>query len=143
MKEEREVPYTDPNQRFASGTFDSTSQFRAAKVVEFFDDMDLTPQVLHKQYQAQINLLRSAFLDHNFDSEVIRLAHQQSIENIGGFLALQSPFARTIRKKLMGKEIFTDARGDILRFGLAPYITSQQIRQAMDELASVASKINP
>lgn len=142
-KDEEKVFYTDPNQRFASGTFDSTSQFRAAKVVEFFENMGLTPQVLRKQYQAQITRLRDIFLEHNFNSEVIRLAHQQPPENIGGFLALQSPFARTIRAKLMEKGVFTDARGDILRFGTAPYITTQQINKAMDELESVVSKISP
>lgn len=142
-KEGEKVSYTDPNQRFASGTFDSTSQFRAAKVVEFFENMGLTPQVLCKQYQAQIKLLRDTFLDRNFDTEVIQLAHRQPVENIGGFLALQSPFARTIRAKLMEKGVFTDARGDILRFGVAPYITTQQISEAMDALESVASKINP
>jgi selenocysteine lyase/cysteine desulfurase len=142
-KDEEKVSYTDPNQRFASGTFDSTSQFRAAKVVEFFENMGLTPQVLRKQYQAQITRLRDIFLKHNFNSEVIRLAHQQPPENIGGFLALQSPFARTIRAKLMEKGVFTDTRGDILRFGTAPYITTQQINKAMDELESVVSKISP
>ncbi|WP_445666483.1 aminotransferase class V-fold PLP-dependent enzyme [Fodinibius sp. AD559] len=142
-KEKEKVSYADPNQRFASGTFDSTSQFRAAKVVEFFENMELTPQVLHKQYQAQIKLLRDTFLDRDFDTEIIQLAHQQPVKNIGGFLALQSPFARTIREKLMEQGVFTDARGDILRFGVAPYITTQQISKAMDELKDVVSKINP
>jgi len=142
-KEDEKVSYADPNQLFASGTFDSTSQFRAAKVVEFFDKMGLTPQVLYKQYQTQITLLRNTFLNKDFDTEVIQLAHQQPVKNIGGFIALQSPFARTIRAKLMEKEVYTDARGDILRFGVAPYITTQQISKAMDELESVVSKINP
>lgn len=142
-REGGKVSYTDSNQRFASGTFDSTSQFRAAEVVEFFENMELTPQVLYKQYQAQIKLLRDTFSDRDFDTEVIRLAHQQPVKNIGGFLSLQSPFARTIRTKLMEKGVFTDARGDILRFGAAPYITTQQISKAMDELKDVVSKINP
>jgi selenocysteine lyase/cysteine desulfurase len=142
-KANERVSYTDPNQRFASGTFDSSSQFRAAKVVSFFKKMGLTPQVLHKQYQAQIKLLRNIFLERDFNTELIALAHQQPVENTGGFLALQSHFARTIRAKLMEKGVFTDARGDILRFGVAPYITTHQISKAMDELEKVLSKINP
>jgi kynureninase len=43
----------------------------------------------------------------------------------------------------MEKGVFTDTRGDILRFGTAPYITTQQINKAMDELESVVSKISP
>ncbi|MEL7832474.1 aminotransferase class V-fold PLP-dependent enzyme [Fodinibius sp. N2] len=137
------VSYADDHQRFASGTFDTTSQFRAARVVAFFDQMNLTPKVLHKQYQQQIALLRNTFSNYNFDTDVIKIAHEEPIENIGGFLAFRSPFARTIRTKLMDKGVFTDARGDILRFGVAPYITSHQIKQAIEELDSIISKINP
>jgi kynureninase len=137
------VTYSDDHQRFASGTFDATSQFRAAKVVTFFEEMDLTPKVLHQQYQQQIKLLRETFLDHNFDSEVITLAHRQPLKNMGGFLALRSPFAKSIRAKLIEKGVYTDARGDILRLGVAPYITTQQITQVMDELKKVATRINP
>ncbi len=137
------ISYTDDHQRFASGTFDATSQFRAAKVVTFFEEMNLTPEVLHQQYQQQIKLLRETFFDHNFDSEVITLAHRQPLENMGGFLALESPFAKSIRAKLIEKGVYTDARGDILRLGVAPYITTQQITQVMDELKKVATRINP
>ncbi|WP_440999583.1 aminotransferase class V-fold PLP-dependent enzyme [Fodinibius sp. SL11] len=142
-KDKKKVSYEDPNQRFASGTFDPTSQFRAAKVVDFFETMGLTPHVLHKQYQSQISLLHDEFLKRDFNSEVITLSHQRAVEEIGGFLALRSPFARAIQAKLMEKGVFTDARGDILRFGVAPYITTQQIVQAMDELDNVVSHINP
>lgn len=141
-KDER-VSYADDHQRFASGTFDTASQFRAAKVAEFFDQMDLTSNVLHQQYQSQIELLRDEFLAKDFDSEIITLAHQQPVENIGGFLALRSPFARTLRAKLIENGVFTDARGDILRFGVAPYITGRQIREAIAELEKVVSKLNP
>lgn len=140
---DEKVSYADDHQRFASGTFDATSQFRAAKVAEFFDQMDLTPDVLHQQYQSQIQLLCNEFLARDFDTEIITLAHQQPVENMGGFLSLRSPFARTLRAKLMENNVFTDARGDILRFGVAPYITSKQIRKAMDELEKVVSRLNP
>lgn len=140
---DEKVTYADQHQRFASGTFDATSQFRAAKVVEFFEDMNLTPELLHKQYQNQISLLRNTFLAKNFNSETIKLAHQNSVEEMGGFLALRSPFARTIRAKLMDNNVFTDARGDILRFGVAPYITSDQITEAVGRLEKIADTINP
>lgn len=137
------IAYDDGNQRFASGTFDPASQFRAAKVVEFFEEQELTPEVLRKQYLAQVKLLRKLFLEQDFDPKIINLRHERPLEQNGGFLALQSPFARTFRAKLLKKDVFTDARGDILRMGPAPYITTQQIEQAISALAKVVRQINP
>ncbi len=69
--------------------------------------------------------------------------HNRPLEENGGFLALRSPFARIIQSKLMEKNVFTDARGDILRIGPAPYITSGQINQAVNILAKVIKQLNP
>jgi len=137
------VSYDDGNQRFATGTYDPSSQFRAAKVVEFFEDQRLTPGVLRRQYLAQVNLLRELFLDQNFDVSTLKLQHHHPLEQNGGFLALQSPFARIIRAKLMENGVFTDARGDILRLGPAPYTTSDQIQKMISKLAAVVKKLDP
>lgn len=133
------VEYDNGNQRFASGTYDPSSQFRAAKVVEFFQEQGLTPKVLRAQYKAQVGLLRELFLAKGFDHSLIRLTHEKPLEQNGGFLSLTSPHARDIRAKLMDNGVFTDARGEILRFGPAPYITSSQIEQAMDMLNKVVA----
>lgn len=131
------VEYDHDNQRFASGTYDPSSQFRAAKVVEFFREMGLTPEVLREQYKAQVSLLRETFKSKNFDPALIRLTHEKPLDLNGGFLSLTSPKAREIRAALMENEVFTDARGEILRFGPAPYITTDQIQKAMDKLEEV------
>ncbi|MDR9419700.1 aminotransferase class V-fold PLP-dependent enzyme [Gracilimonas sp.] len=135
------VEYDDGNQRFASGTYDPSSQFRAAKVVEFFQEQGLTPEVLRSQYKAQVGMLRERFLAKNFSPSLIRLTHEEPLEKNGGFLSLTSPHARDIRARLMENGVFTDARGEILRFGPAPYITTSQIEQAMDELEKVVKEI--
>lgn len=135
------VEYDHDNQRFASGTYDPSSQFRAAKVVEFFREQGLTPEVLRNQYKAQVDLLRTLFRKKDFGRSVIRLTHEEPLERNGGFLSLTSPHARDIRAQLMEDGVFTDARGEILRFGPAPYITTSQIEQAMDELEKVVGGI--
>ncbi|MDZ7682400.1 MAG: aminotransferase class V-fold PLP-dependent enzyme [Fodinibius sp.] len=137
------ISYDDGNQRFATATYDPASQFRAAKVVEFFEEHGLNPELLRKQYLNQVELLKELFLEQNFDSEIITLRHNRPLEENGGFLALQSPFARSIRAKLMNKGVFTDARGDILRFGPAPYTTTSQIKQAITHLSEVIAQLNP
>lgn len=135
------VKFDDGNQRFATGTYDPSSQFRAAKVVEFFEEQNLTPDVLRTQYLAQVTLLRNLFLEQNFDPKIIKCYHQKPLEQNGGFLALQSPHARKIRARLLEKNVFTDARDDILRLGPAPYITTKQIEQAIAALTESVAEI--
>ncbi len=137
-----QVRYDDGNQRFATGTYDPSSQFRAAKVVEFFGEQGLTPEMLHEQYQRQVSLLKDLFLEQRFDPSLIKLYHQKPLEQNGGFLALQSPKAREIRAKLLEENVFTDARGDILRMGMSPYITSNQIKKAVQRLSAVIQNIS-
>jgi len=133
-RDNKPVSFDEGNQRFATGTHDPASQFRAAKVAEFFRDQKLTPETLESQYLAQVGLLRKLFQNSHFDPDVIKLRHTEPLERNGGFLALQSPKAREIRAALLKREVFTDARGDILRLGPAPYTTTSQIEQAIDAL---------
>ncbi len=126
--------YDDGDQRFATGTYDSSSQFRAARVALFFEEQGLTPEVLRSQYHAQVSMLKELFLAKNFDPELIRLTHTESMDLNGGFLSLTSPKARELRADLLEKDVFTDARASIIRFGPAPYITEREIEAAMHEL---------
>lgn len=128
------IHYDHSDQRFASATYDPSSQFRASKVVEFFDEQGLTPEVLRSQYQNQVGLLRSLFLEKDFNPSVIKLTHTESLSRNGGFLSLTSPKARELRADMLSRGIFTDARDQILRFGPAPYTTEAQIEEVMEEL---------
>lgn len=138
----KKVQFDDGNQRFATGTYDPSSQFRAAKVVEFFRKQGLTSDILRSQYLAQVQLLRNLFLEQNFDPEIIKCYHQKPLEQNGGFLALQSPHARKIRAQLLEKNVFTDARDDILRLGPAPYITTDQITRTIKKMTKCVKKIS-
>lgn len=135
------VQYDKSDQRFASATYDPSSQFRAAKVVEFFQEQGLTPFVLRKQYESQVGLLRSLFVEKDFDSNLIRLTHNEPISRNGGFLSLTSPKAREIRADLLSRGIFTDARNEILRLGPAPYITEGQIEAIIEELSKSVNEL--
>ncbi len=128
------VQYDSSDQRFASATYDPSSQFRAAKVVEFFEEQGLTPEVLRNQYERQVGMLRSLFLEKDFNPEHIKFTHNEPLSSNGGFLSLTSPFARDLRADLLSRGIFTDARNQILRFGPAPYTTEAQIKAAIEEL---------
>jgi selenocysteine lyase/cysteine desulfurase len=135
------VGYDHSDQRFASATYDPSSQFRAAKVVEFFQEQGLTPDVLRKQYESQVGLLRSLFLEADFDQNQIRLTHNEPLSRNGGFLSLTATKAREIRAHLLDKNVFTDARNEILRLGPAPYTTTQQIEQMIEELKHSVNEV--
>ena len=54
---------------------------------------------------------------------------------------LHSPYAVPIRKRLLEKEVFTDARDTILRLGPAPYTTSEQINDVIEILSETVKEI--
>jgi selenocysteine lyase/cysteine desulfurase len=134
--------YDHSDQRFASATYDPSSQYRAAKVVEFFNEQGLTKEILRDQYVQKVELLKTHFLEKDLDPSVIKLTHQKDIaKHNGGFLSLTSPKAREIRASLLEKDVFTDARDQILRFGPAPYTTTSQIKEVMDALEKSVKSI--
>jgi len=135
------VEFDDNDQRFATGTYDPVSQFRAAKVVEFFYEQQLTPRLLQNQYTAQINYLQGLFHSQDFDPEVIRLTLNGDLMDTGGFLSLTTAYAQDLRKNLLGQGIFTDARGDILRVGPAPYTSKSQCEAVIEAIGSSLKKI--
>ena len=135
------VEFDPGDQRFASGTYDPSSLFRAAKVVLFFKKLSLNSKVLRTGYQEQIGLLRNLFLEKDIDPSILRLTHNENICLNGGFLSLHSPYAVAIRKRLLEKEVFTDARDTILRLGPAPYTTSEQINDVIGILSETVKEI--
>lgn len=128
------IQFDEGDQRFATATYDPISQFRAAEVVNFFRKQGLTPDVLHQQYQSQVKYLTEIFDDGNKKEYRIERSHNRPIEETGGFLSLRSLHARTLRANLLAKGIFTDARDQILRLGPAPYTTSKQCEDVINEL---------
>ncbi|HKJ34862.1 MAG TPA: hypothetical protein VKA34_23770 [Balneolales bacterium] len=131
------VEYPSVENRFWGATYDPSSQFRAAKVVEFFQDQGLTPDSLHQDYRRKTAYLKQQFEQRDLNPDYIRLAHTYPIERNGGFIAFISPGANEIRKALLKRNIFTDSRANIIRFGPAPYVTGEQIEEAMSALEEV------
>jgi selenocysteine lyase/cysteine desulfurase len=133
-RDDQPVSFDDGDQKFATATYDPISQFRGAAATEFFQKQGLTPEVLRKQYSSQLLYLRDLFDEKNFEDSGIEHANTRPIDETGGFLALRSEKARNLRAMLLEKNIFTDARDDILRIGPAPYTTSGQCRKVIYEL---------
>lgn len=140
-RDDKPVSFDKGDQKFASGTYDPISQFRAAAVADFFQKMGLSPEVLRQQYSDQLAYLREIFDEQSFSPDLIQHANKRPIVESGGFMALKSTHAREIRAQLLEKGVFTDARGDIIRFGPAPYTTAVQCEQAIQKLGEVIGRL--
>lgn len=131
------VLYDAEDALFMGATFDSVSQFRAARVAEFFTEHGLTADVLRAQYSAQVAYLRDAFLNSGISPSDMRLKHSHPIDRNGGFLALESDKALFVWEELKKREVYTDCRGTTLRLGPAPYTSTEQMDAMIGELVRI------
>lgn len=135
------VQYGGGPARFAGSTYDPTSHYRAAEVFRFFSDQQLTPERLRELNKRQIGKLAHGFDELALDPKVItRVVH--GLDGIAGFLALRAPEAIGLAKALRAKGVYADARHDVLRLGPAPYVTEEQLDQALHALAEAVHETN-
>lgn len=132
------VPYGEGAARWAGATYDPTSHYRAVRVFDFFEEEGLTPDLLRALSQHQVGLLAERFDALTLDPHVIARDRATPREAIGGFLALRSPRAGAIRERLRARGVLTDSRGDLLRLGPAPYLTDEQLAEAIDIVGEIA-----
>ncbi len=126
-----EVLYGRGGARFAGATYDPTSHYRAAAVFDFFDETGLTPELLRTVSQHQVGLLARAFDELDVDPGVIRRDDAVPLEEIGGFLVLETTQAERLHRELRRRGVLTDYRGDHLRLGPAPYLSDLQLRDGI------------
>ena len=132
-----EVGYATGGMRFAGATYDPTSNYRAARVFDFFAEHGLTASYLRDSYLRQTTLLAEDFDALNIPDEVATRDRSRPRDAFGGFLTIDTPHAARWQKALAAKGVATDSRGDHLRFGPAPYLRDDQLHAAMAALGEV------
>ncbi len=135
------VGYGPPATRFAGGTYDPSSHYRAARVLSFFDAHRLEPDFLREASLHQVGLLRSAFDALDLPDVLITRDHAFAPATIAGFLALRSPSARRLQRALADRGVLTDSRADMLRLGPAPYLSDGQLEAAVAALGEVVGNL--
>jgi kynureninase len=128
-----EVPYGRGAARFAGSTYDPTSHYRAAAVFAFHREQGLVPLRLREISRRQVGLLHARFEGLDLDPQIAHVV-PMSDDRRGGFLAIRSPQAAAIVTRLRVRDVFADARGDVLRLGPAPYLEDQQLVDAVEAL---------
>lgn len=131
------MAYGQGGDRFAGATYDPTSHYRAVPVFDFFRERGLTPQLLREVSQHQIGLLASTFDALDLDPAVVSRDRDCPLSEVGGFLALRSPVAVALVRTLHARGVWTDARGEVLRLGPAPYLSDRLLRDAVGVLGEV------
>jgi kynureninase len=137
----RPVPYGGGASRFAGATYDPTSHYRAARVLRYFAERGLTPAVLEASYRHQVALLAHEVDALDLPADVLTRDRSLGSDEVGGFLALESPCADALRRGLADAGVSTDSRGRWLRLGPAPYLSDDQLRAGVARLGSVAHQV--
>jgi kynureninase len=133
---QRTVSYAPAADAFAGATYDPTSHYRAAAVFAFHEQQGLTPERLRQISQHQVQRLASLFEQLDVPpalGSIVAMPPQRR----GGFLAITTPHARDSVRALRARGVSTDARGDVLRLGPAPYLRDDQLRDAITALGEV------
>jgi kynureninase len=131
-----DVRYPAGEARWAGATYDPVSQYRARAVFAFFAAQGLTAERLRAINAAQTARLCEAFQALDVDPAVAALV-TVTPERRAGFVGLRAPGAQGLVEALRAHGISTDARGDHLRLGPAPYVTDEQLDRAVAVLGAV------
>ena len=120
----RAVSYgSRPCDRFAGSTYDPTSHYRARAVTRFFDAHGLDVPTLRAISLKQTSRLLGSL-------EGLDVATPRS-DARGGFVSVRVKDAAAIVAILASRGVMTDARGDLLRLGPAPYVTDEELEVAI------------
>src|SRR6185295_18536474 len=133
------VEYGSGAARFAGATYDPASHYRAAAVFAFHQEQGLTIDRLRATSRHQVGLLEDTFAALDVDPSIARVEPMTG-ERRAGFLAIRSPRAGEFCRALRAAEVRTDFRGDVLRFGPAPYLSDNQLRDAVGILGEVVAR---
>ena len=131
------VAYGTGAAAFAGSTYDPTSHYRAARVLDFFAEQGLTAAVLHASYRRQVRLLADRFDALDAPTDLIARDYETPLEGYGGFLALRAAQAGEIERALLARGVRCDSRGDHVRLGPAPYLIDEQLEAAVGLLGEV------
>ena len=136
------VPYGRGAAAFAGATYDPTSHYRAARVMDFFADQGLTPEALRASYRRQLDLLAARFDGLGVDDALVTRDRATPLERFGAFLALDSPRAAELQRDLARRGVLTDSRGLRLRLGPAPYLSDGQLEESIERLGEAVRALD-
>jgi kynureninase len=135
------VQYGPGAAAFAGATYDPTSHYRAGAVFAFHREQGLTPARLREISRRQVSVLKAAVERLDMDPAIAAVVPMPDGRR-AGFLAVRMPNAQAVAQALRERDVFVDARGDILRLGPAPYLRDDQLAAAVGALRERLSEVS-
>jgi kynureninase len=135
------VGYSSGDNRFAGATYDPVRHYRAASVMDFFERQRLDAKTLRAISQHQMQVLRTAFDALDCDPADMRHDRNVPLQDLGGFFTLKAPRATELVHALRSLDVFSDARGDNLRLGPAPYLSDEQLASGVNALPEALRRL--
>lgn len=132
------VEYGSGAAAFGGATYDPTSHYRAARVLDFFRERALSPAFLREVSQHQVRRLAEGFDALRIPETIVRRPAVE-LSSLGAFLALESPRARELANALAERGVLCDARRSWLRLGPAPYLSDSQLDRGVEILGEAAA----
>jgi len=120
--------------RFAGATFDPLPFYRAEAALEVLDRHGLDIAALRRISTRQTQRIVSSLQGKGFD-----VASPADDERRGGFVAVRVKGADRVVGDLRKRDVYVDARGDLVRLGPAPYLTDDEIDAGIAAFIAVAS----
>jgi kynureninase len=118
-------------ERFAGSTYDPTSHYRARAVLEFFEQHGLTVEALRATSLRQTARIIAGL--EGLDVVTPRDDHARA-----GFVAVRVRDAKSVVDGLRARNVFVDARGELVRLGPAPYLTDDEIDRGVAAFRELA-----
>jgi kynureninase len=132
----KRVSYPDDAYRFWGATFPPDGVYRFNAVQAWMQAVGLTVEKIH----AHVRSLQEAFLeglgsvqDPLFSREDIMVP--MGLDRVGHFLTVRRDDAAKIHDELRSRNVWTDVRGDRLRFGFGVYQDEGDIERLLQKLS--------
>jgi kynureninase len=129
------IGYAPGGARFAGATFDPAGIYRAEAVLDHFDRFGLGVDELRA-----ISLRQTARIIGALRDAGVAVDSPLRDESRGGFVAVRVADAGDVVGRLRRVGVYTDARGERLRLGPAPYLTDDELDAGV---RSVIAEIRP
>lgn len=129
---DQRVTFQSGGARFAGSTFDPVGLYRALFVRQMLDEEGLTTARISQHAQT----LQHAFLTDLQGSALAEAALLTPLSSDfrARFLAFRHPKAAEWQAALMEKNIITDVRADVIRFGFGLYQTEPMVERLLEAL---------
>jgi kynureninase len=102
-------------------------------VFTFHQRIGLTPTLLREVSVHQVGVLQAAVEALDAPRDLVEIIVRQP-DRRAGFLAVRSSRAAELCEGLRARGVTADSRGTTLRLGPAPYLTDDQLRDAVSRL---------